>query len=133
MSAGAAGAGVGDERFDESTKAAEPEMIAFGARRRLEETDHRGNLGGKILHGVEEISDEKFCQSVGGDSSGRCSGRERVREEEACDGTRASSSCTHSGGHDSDTAATTAAAPRQHQPTARRPRTRSSRRRASMI
>ena len=34
-----AASGVGNKRFDESTEAAEPEMIAFGARGRLQEPD----------------------------------------------------------------------------------------------
>src|SRR6185437_2202267 len=44
------GGSGGDEWFDESTEAAEPEMITFDARGRLEEPDHRGNLGRQILH-----------------------------------------------------------------------------------
>ena len=37
---GRSAGGVGNERFNESTEPAEPEMIALGARRRLEEPAH---------------------------------------------------------------------------------------------
>src|SRR5205823_738954 len=100
---------ISNDRLDELSKAAEPEMIALGARGGLEETVHRGKLGNeKILHCAEELADETFRARVRRDRTHCRSRRERVREEETGACTGASS---RGPGARADNAARAAAAP----------------------